>query len=151
MMNIKFNCHLTSVHSLFCLKAPAVKDTENAKKEEGQGGTSASPSRHKMPGTCAPAWLNKPVRKASSPKKEPDFHFQWEEGSLLVSPERGKARLQNLRLDKQNFAKGREGEISRTTRRETCRIEPAVRRSPGWPTAAGQKAFPLRLAARRGA
>lgn len=111
MTNIKFNCHLPSARSLFCLKASAVKDAENA-KEESHGATSASPSKNKMPGNRSPAWLNKSVGKADSPKKEPDFHFQWEEGSLLVSPEHGDALLRNLRLDKENFAKGKMGEIS---------------------------------------
>lgn len=111
MPSIKFNLHLPWGRSLFG-KTSAVKDAEKVKKEEDQGGASASPSRNTIPGHRAPAWFNKEFEETYSSKKEPDFHFQWEDGSLVVSPEHGDVLLRNLRLDKANFGRGREAEIS---------------------------------------
>ena len=104
---------------------PAIKDTKDTKKEESQkpASTPALPSINQLQGLHKPAWLQKILeRKHLSEERSSQYESaeyksaeyksaeyksaKWESASLLISPERGDAFLQNLRLDKANIAKG---------------------------------------------
>lgn len=115
---MKIKLSPSPLHFPSSFQNPAAGIAKNIKNAEANPSTSpsltASPA-NTMLGRFSPTWVKKAIKEYSSPKKhEPQWtpSPQWEPNSLLVSPERGEALLKNLKLHKENVAKGHFGSVS---------------------------------------